>query len=468
MGHSDELSPGKSRRASTKFTVFPGKVFLVFRLFCGIVTLIPLMTNMPLTYPDKVARPTTFSTPMKQSPSLFAVTLLLACLMPAGFIATADARQARPAPATRLPTAPGTPALVPAGPDAEALAKAALKKTPSDSDAAANPATATPGANPPFNVDGNFLIGPVYSNAPELTVNSNVPQGRVEQFSLDSTNSKFYNPGIARNVFGTVDPNNPKTLIVETHPITYQRTITVYIPAQYVPGAPAPFIVTHDGPGMGRPDRSLPHILDNMIAQKRLPAMLAIMVAHGGGDAQGSERGLEYDTMSGKFAEFIEAEVLPEVEKHYNVKLTKDPDGRATMGGSSGGSAALEMAWYHPDLYHRVITYSGTYVNQQWPFNPETPDGAWDFHEKLIAGSPVKPIRLWMEVGDHDLLNPNVMRDNMHDWVVANNRMATVLRAKGYHYQYCFALNAGHVDGRARSQTLPEALEYVWQGYPIK
>ena len=65
--------------------------------------------------------------------------------------------------------------------------------------------------------------------------------------------------------------------------------------------------------------------------------------------------------------------MLPLVEKQYNVKLTKDPEGRATMGGSSGGSAALIMAWYHPELYHRVLTYSGTYVNQQWPTDPEDP-----------------------------------------------------------------------------------------------
>ncbi len=73
-----------------------------------------------------------------------------------------------------------------------------------------------------------------------------------------------------------------------------------------------------------------------------------------------------------------------------------------------------------------------------------------------------------MEVGDHDLMNPNVMRDNMHDWVAANNRMAAVLKAKGYHYQYLFALNAGHVDGPVRNQTLPEALAWVWRGYPVK
>jgi len=371
------------------------------------------------------------------------------------------------APTTRPPTDPGTPALIAAGPGAEALAKAALNKAPSANEAASNPTEAAPGANPPPNVDGNFLIGPTYVPAPELSTNTGVPKGKVQQFTMNSEDTKFY-PGIARKAFGTVDPNNPKTLVVETHPITYQRTVTVYVPSQYVPGTAAPFIVTHDGPGLGHPDLTLPRILDNMIAQHRLPAMLAIMIANGGGDAQGSERGLEYDTMSGKFAEFIEAEVLPMVETNCSVKLTKDPEGRAVMGASSGGSAALEMAWYHPEWYHRVITYSGTYVNQQWPFNPETPGGAWDFHEKLIPQSAPKPIRLWMEVGDHDLLNPNVMRDNMHDWVAANNRMAAVLKAKGYHYQYSYALNAGHVERAVRNQTLPEALEWVWQGYPLK
>jgi enterochelin esterase-like enzyme len=393
------------------------------------------------------------------------ISLILGCLTQALILNPAYGADRKPPP-TRLPTDPGTPALIPAGPDAEALARAAQKKAASANDAANNPTEAMPGANPPPKVDGNFLIGPKYVQALELSVTPGVPQGRVQQFDMDSTDSKFY-PGIAKNASGTVDPNNPKTLIVETHPVPYTRTITVYIPSQYVSGTAAPFIVTHDGPRMGNPDLRLPHILDNMIAQHRLPVMLAIMIANGGGDAQGSERGLEYDTMSENFAEFIQSEVLPLVEKNCRVKLTKDPEGRATMGGSSGGAAALEMAWYHPDWYHRVISYSGTFVNQQWPFNPETPDGAWDFHEKLIPKSAPKPLRIWLEVGDRDLLNPNMMRDNLHDWVAANNRMATVLKAKGYHYQYVFAVNAGHVDRAVKNQTLPEALEWVWQGYPI-
>ncbi len=321
-----------------------------------------------------------------------------------------------------------------------------------------------PGENPPPDADGNFVIGPNYTPAPERKPVAGVPQGKVKQFVIDSKETKLFNPGIARKAFGKVDPKNPKTLIVETHNVDYKRQITVYVPAQYVAGTAAPFMVVHDGP-QGKPNPELPRILDNLIAQKRVPPMIVIMVANGGGDAQGNERGKEYDTMSGAYAEYIETEVLPRVEKQCGVKLTRDPDGRAVMGNSSGGSAALAMAWYRPDLYHRVLTTSGTFVNQQWPFNPETPGGAWDFHEKLIPNSPKKPLRIFLAVGDRDLLNPNVLRDGMHDWVEANHRMAQVLKAKGYHYQYLFCRNSGHSVGNARGQFLPHAIEWVWHGY---
>lgn len=299
-----------------------------------------------------------------------------------------------------------------------------------------------------------------------MNVVPGTPQGTVGQFTLESKDSKFY-PGIARDAFGRVDPKNPKALIVQTHAQPWQRVITVYIPAQYKSGTKAPLLVVHDGPKLGSPDMDFAHVLDNLIDQHRVPAMIAVMIQNGGGDAQGSERGLEYDTVSGKFAEFIEHEVLPQVEAHYHIQLTHDPDGRAAMGCSSGAAAAFTMAWFHPEWYHRVISYSGTFVNQQWPYNPANPGGAWDYHETLVASTKPKPIRIWMQVADRDLLNPNVMRDGMHDWVVANHRLAAVLRKKGYQYQYVFTLNTGHCAPKVRGQTLPEALEWVWQGYPL-
>lgn len=330
------------------------------------------------------------------------------------------------------------------------------------------------GEVPPAGVDGNFIIGPTHKRSELATSQPATSQpaasqpaihGKVITFTMKSEDSKIY-PGIRRDpgTLGTADPNDPAKMVVTTsHPHSYTRRVAVYVPNSYVDGTEAPFIVGADGP-----DTILINTLDTMISKHRLPVMIGISIGNGSGDAQGSQRGLEYDTMSGLYAEFVEKEVLPLVEENAKVKLTKDPDGRATTGGSSGGSCALIMAWYHPDLYHRVLTYSGTFVNQQWPYNPETPHGAWEFHEHLIPNSPVKPLRIWMEVGDRDLLNPNVMRDNMHDWVLCNERMAKVLAEKGYHYQFVFAKNAGHVDRAAKEQTLPEALEYVWQGYQPK
>jgi enterochelin esterase family protein len=322
---------------------------------------------------------------------------------------------------------------------------------------------AAAGMNAPVDKNGDFLIGPDYLPAQELKVASGTPEGTVRQFTLDSKDSRFY-PGVGRDTPGSVDPNNPRTLVVETHAKAWQRTITVYVPAQYKAGTKAPFIVIHDGPQLGDLDMSLPHVLDNLIQQRRVPVMIAVMIQNGGGDSQGSERGLEYDTLSGKFAEFIESEVLPQVEARYHVKLTRNPDERAAMGCSSGAAAAFTMAWFHPDWYHRVISYSGTFVNQQWPFNPRNPGGAWDYHETLIPNTPPKPIRIWMQVGDRDLFNPNVMRDDMHDWVAANHRMAAALKDRGYRYQYTFALDARHCDPKVREQTLPQALEWVWRG----
>lgn len=282
--------------------------------------------------------------------------------------------------------------------------------------------------------DGDYSIGPDYAPAPEQTKRAGVPEGKVVEFVMNSAESKFY-PG-----------NEP-----------FQRPVCVYVPAQYVPGTAAPFIVSADAYGM---HYELPTILDNMIADRRLPVMVAVMIQNGG-----AERSMEYDTVSAKYADFVEAEVLPRVEKEANVKLTKDPEGRMTFGGSSGGAVSLTMAWFKPELYHRVLTYSGTYTDLQ--HGPDAPHGAWEYHEHFIPDSPAKPLRVWMEVAQNDI-GANSPSSNRRNWVIANQRMAAVMKAKGYRYQFVYAKNAGHVDAKVINQTLPQALEFLWKGYPIQ
>jgi enterochelin esterase-like enzyme len=331
-----------------------------------------------------------------------------------------------------------------------ALLCAALAVNPlSAADVATTTSAGATNASPTRTRDNvEFVIGPVYGNAPELTIKEGVPKGTIYEFTMTSEDSKIY-PGIARNKPGVVP---------------YKRKVAVYVPKQYVTGTAAPFIVVQDGLGY---TNTLPRMLDNLINERRVPPMIAIMISSGGGDAQGSQRGLEYDTVSAQYTTFIETEVLPRIAKEYKVKFTTDPEGRATMGGSSGAACAFTMAWFRPDLYRRVLSYSGTFVNQQSPLNPESPHGAWEYHENLIPKSERKPIRIWLEVSEND---NGSKRDeaSLHNWVLANQRMATALKAKGYPYRYVFAEAAGHTDSRVTRQTLPAALEWLWKGYPIK
>ena len=281
----------------------------------------------------------------------------------------------------------------------------------------------------------------------------------------------------------------------------YTRSVWAYVPTQYVAGTPAPFIVAHDGgwavwfgtmaphtPGAGTGallpgTANLPRILDNLISAGKLPKLVAIFADNGGGDAEGSERGLEYDTVSGRFAEFVDQEVLPRVvseaktQLSLELALTKDPQGRATMGGSSGGAATFSMLWFHPDLFARAITFSGTFVRQASPVDPMYPHGCWAYHDYdpydatapngvIVKEPTVKPIRVWHEVGQNDLAAGSGA-SSYRDFRLANQRMAASLKLKGYHYHLDLVMGAGHVDGNAIAQTLPGALLWLWRGYPI-
>jgi len=317
-------------------------------------------------------------------------------------------------------------------------------------------------------------IGPNYTPAPELAI----PHGTVTTFRMESTDSKIY-PGIARidnDVMARRDQwgnRLPAPLEGNSKSQPYSRRVAVYVPAPTPrapgtpPGPPAPppprpFMVVQDGTGYVA--RMVP-VLDSLIAAKKIPAIVVIFIDSGGSDAQNSQRGLEYDTMDGRYAEFVQTEVLPRVTRETNITFTTDPEGRATAGCSSGAAAALTMAWYHPEWYHRVLSYSGTFVNQASPQVAATPRGAWEYHETLIPNTPKKPIRIWMEVGEKDL-HFDDPEQSFHNWPMANKRMAAALKAKGYEYHLSFAQGAMHCDNRVITQTLPESLEWTWKGYP--
>lgn len=310
--------------------------------------------------------------------------------------------------------------------------------------------------------NGDYTIGPEYRLDPLLTDLGN-PKGKSFEFSMPLAESKIF-----QGTDKTLEPRKA---------VRTERKIFVYIPAAYQDGTQAPIMVTLDGPS--RLDL-VRNALDNLTISedpdRRLPAFVAISVQNGGDDSKGSQRGLEYDTLSDRHARFINDEVLPAVLDNPEIRdafpglaFTSDPWGKAVMGCSSGGAAALTMGWFRPDLFRRLITYSGTFVDQQDDDAPEEatyPLGAWEYHSSmsLIENSPPKPLRIFTHVAEND----NRAKDpeaTYHNWVMANQRTAAALKAKGYDYRFVFSRSSRHCDKRVFEHTLADTLIWAWQGY---
>jgi enterochelin esterase-like enzyme len=294
---------------------------------------------------------------------------------------------------------------------------------------------------PPPDKTGNFIVSPrtTWADVPAYEARPGVPRGRLVQFEVPSTASGMY-PGIAG---------------------AYTRSVWVYVPAGYVPGTVLPLMVDHDGRADAVIQSTLVAVMDNLIAEKRLPMMAGLFIANGG-DGRPSERSLEYDTVSGKYGDYIEKVIIPLAEQKAGVRFTRDGNARGVIGQSSGSAAAFAMAWFHNDLYTRVISYSGTFVNIQ--VNEQYPRGAWEYHANLIPNSPRRNLRVWMHVSDRDN-SFNLPEERYRNWPLANNLMAAVLKARGYEYQYLWSTDSGHVERGVERQTLEQAMEWLWKDY---
>lgn len=314
--------------------------------------------------------------------------------------------------------------------------------------------------------DGKFVVGPDYHIDPDLTDRGN-PKGKSFEFKMALADSKLFR-------------GDDKTLEPDKKEVRKERKIFVYVPAQYKDGTKAPVLIIHDGPGqLGLIRNALDNLTISTNPSRKLPAFIAIAVENGGNDGKNSERGLEYDTMSDRLARFINDEVMPAVLHHPEIRaayphiaFTSDPWGRGVIGCSSGGAAALTMGWFRPDLFRRLITYSGTFVDQQDDDAAEEakfPLGAWEYHSgmKLIETSKKKPLRIFIHVSDNDLRAKDP-EETHHNWVMANERTEVALKAKGYHYRFVFSRGTSHCDHRVFEQTLADTLVWMWRGYPTK
>jgi enterochelin esterase-like enzyme len=228
------------------------------------------------------------------------------------------------------------------------------------------------------------------------------------------------------------------------------RNVSVFIPAQYVPNTEVPFIVLHDGDEQLRAFHT-DIVLENLIFQKKLPVMAALFVNRPNSN-DSRQRSLEYDCIDSDYSDYMIEEILPAVKMHHpELNLTSDPNGRATLGKSSGAVAAFTMAWLHPELYQRVVTFNGSFRNQCG----DGP-GAMAYPDMIRAAQPAKPLRLYVFSGSGDNAG----------YAAANQAMADAFKARGLPWRYDYGQGATH-DNMYASSRVAEALLWIWAGYPL-
>jgi enterochelin esterase-like enzyme/sugar lactone lactonase YvrE len=270
---------------------------------------------------------------------------------------------------------------------------------------------------------------PAYVLGPDAQPKPGVPKGKVTKFTYKT--SRVF-PGTS-------------------------RAVSVYVPAQYDGTKPACVMIYQDGSGYAAETGNGAHapiVMDNLIADGSMPVTIGIFVDPGVtpalNDSQMARyhRSLEYDGLGPNYARFLIEDLIPEVEKRMNVKISANPDDRGLIGGSSGGIASFVAAWERPDSFHRVVSYIGSFANLR----------AGDTLANMVRKVEPKPIRIFMQDGSND---QSIYGGS---WFQANQLLHASLEYAGYDVKFVIGTE-GH-SGRHGNSILPEALRWVWREYP--
>lgn len=233
------------------------------------------------------------------------------------------------------------------------------------------------------------------------------------------------------------------------------RRYYIYVPDQYDGSEPASLIVFQDGHTYvsENGDFRVPIVFDNLIHKGDMPLTIGVFVDPGhkkeelpeepGWQPRPENRSNEYDTLSDDYVNFLLTEILPEVEKEY--KISAEAKDRAICGISSGGICAFTAAWHRPDQFSKVLSHVGSFVNIR----------GGHVYPALIRKEDIRPIRVFLQGGSHDL-------DNSHgNWPLGNKQMAAALDFRDYDYKFVYG-NGAH-NGNHGGAILPDSLRWLWR-----
>jgi enterochelin esterase family protein len=252
----------------------------------------------------------------------------------------------------------------------------------------------------------------------------------------------------------------------------------IYVPAQYDPQKPAALMVFQDGSGYieRKGDHPALNVLDNLIAQGKIPVVIAIFTNPGDISASPNTptykavearahkwaytmktamRGIEYDVISDRYPRFLHDELLPAVARQYNLRT--DAYSHAITGLSSGGICAFNAGWQRPNDFSRIITWIGSFTAIMWHEYPDHPDGGQDYPAKILREEH-RNLRVWLQDGSNDQENPQY-----GSWPMANISMANALKLKGYDFHFSFG-EGPHTAAEGGAEFAQEMI-WLWRGY---
>jgi len=205
-----------------------------------------------------------------------------------------------------------------------------------------------------------------------------------------------------------------------------EREVAIYLPPEY-------FVACEALSAARRFDEEAyltlvptPTILDNLIAKKQIPPMVALLI----GNAPDA-RDRELVCNPGFFRALV-TELLPWAHGLYN--FTSDPRQTVVAGSSAGGLAAACAGLWHPETFGNVLAQSGAFHLTPPSSNGSTATSSEpNWIARQFISSPRKSIRFYLDAGSAEF-NATGGADSI---LFCTRTLRDVLRAKGYevHYQ---------------------------------
>ena len=257
----------------------------------------------------------------------------------------------------------------------------------------------------------------------------------------------------------------PFTLQSQAYPGT-QHTYWVYVPAQYDPATPASLMIYNDGQAFMAMEGDIRAqvVMDNLIYRRELPVMIGVFINPGRrpdqpepnlsnwGDRD-TNRPIEYNTLDDKYARVVVDELLPVLYKEYNI--SRDPERHGIGGSSSGAIAAFTVAWQKPDVFRKVLSNVGSFVNIR----------GGNAYPDIIRKSEKKPLRVFLVDGRNDnrSIRADGTYDEARDWFYQNVRIQQALAEKGYDLNYTWGMQR---HGQKMLRTVfPEMMRWLWRDH---